>query len=256
MRIMKQIKWFLWGVLGIWLPSLLFAREVMISTVDRPPYISSALNDFGPFAEITRAAFLETGHTVRIEFFPWMRALEEVKLGRVDMMLAAYDTAARRRQFIYSNQIYEATNFVIGLKENGVKGYDQLSDLSEFTFGVTRGYAYSKEFMAATALNRQEALSPLTNLRKLFSKRIHFVVMDYATFKEDLKKIPKKEQKPHILLTPPLSVNGFFNLFSRNIEDAPQLVDDFNRGLEVIKKNGQYNAIIKRFNVSPAHSGE
>lgn len=220
------------------------AREVNVTTVDWPPYYGASLKDNGPLASITREAFKIRGHSVSIHFVPWQRALEEAKTGRSDMVLGAYSTEERQRQYFYSHKIYEVKDWVIGLAETGINTYTSLEDLKPYTFGVTRGYAYSTEFMQATYLTREEVHSDLLNLRKLFAKRIHFVVMNTATFKGTLPLIRENNRKPYVFLAPPLSVNGIYNIFSRNVEDSPKLVEDFNAGLKVIIENGTYDAII------------
>ena len=209
---------------------LVQAREVSIMTVDWPPYYAQKLEDNGPIASVTREAFKAKGHTIKIQFVPWKRALEEVKQGRADMVLGAYDTEDRRRLYIYSDKTYELKDLVIGLASNGVTSFSTLEDLKGYTFGVTRGYAYSKEFEEAAYLSREVVSTDVLNLRKLFANRIQFIVMNTATFKGNLKLIAEKDRKEYVFLSPPLSVNGLHNIFSRKVKDSPQLVEDFNAG--------------------------
>ena len=227
----------------------LHAREVDVLTVDWPPYYAQELKDNGPLSVITREAFKAAGHTVKITFVPWKRALEEVRIGSADMVLGAYDTEERRRKFIYTEKIYEVKDFIVGLEENGVKTYNNLEDLKGYVFGVTRGYIHSKEFMEASFLIREEVSIDLLNLRKLFANRVHFVVMTTATFKENLEKISEAERKPYVYLSPPSSSNGVYNIFSRNVKDATQLVKDFNNGLKQIIENGKYDEIVLEFGI-------
>lgn len=225
------------------------AREVLVVTVDWPPYYTQTLPEQGPFSAITRAAFKVKGHTIKITFLPWKRAFWEVNYGRADMVLGAFYTEDRAKIYAYSDSIYAVREHVIGLKSNNIFSFNTLNDLKEYTFGTTLGYAYSKEFDAATYLLRKNASSDYLNIKKLFDKSIDFVVMTPGVFKAALSQIPEQFRKEYVLLTPPLSVSPIHNLFSKKNSDSLQLVEDFNFGLKEIQKNGVYHAILKRFNL-------
>lgn len=224
--------------------SITTARTIEIATVAWPPYFSNDLKNQGPLAAITRAAFKVRGHDVNILFMPWKRALKEVEYGRFDMVLGAFDTEERRRLFFYTEQIYSIDEYVIGLASVGISSFKNLNELKDYTFGTTLGYSYSKEFVEADYLPRQQVSSDLLNLRKLFINRIDFVVMNSAAFQNTLNKIPEEDRKDYVLLSPALSSNSIYNLVSRRVSDSAQLLADFKLGMHTIKENGTYDAII------------
>lgn len=225
------------------------ARTIEVATVEWPPYFSENLKDQGPLAAITRAALKVRGHDVNILFMPWKRALKEVEYGRFDMVLGAFDTQVRRKQFFYTEQIFSVDEYIIGLESKGINSFHSLKDLRDYTFGTTLGYSYSKEFVEAEYLARQPVSSDLLNLRKLFIDRIDFVVMNSAAFRDTLNKIPREDRRDHVLLTPALSTNSVYNLVSRRVSDSAQLLADFKFGLKTIKANGTYDAIIADFDI-------
>ena len=51
-----------------------------------------------------------------------------------------------------------------------------------------------------------------------------------------------------MLDAPPLeSRHGLYIMASRNIDDGEQIIADFNRGLDAIRKNGEFDRIVGRF---------
>ncbi len=242
-------KYWITALILLGLIPIVQAREVSVRTVDWPPYYGSSLDKQGPLVEISRAALKVKGHTLAIKFIPWQRALVKVEDGTYDMVLGAYDTPERRKKYFPSDQIYSVKELVIGLASTGVNSFKSLKDLEGYKFGVVRGFAYSKEFQNATFLNRDLSSSEVSNVKKLFAKRVHFIVMNPAGFKENMKKVndPNAMKEKYVYLAPPLSENSVLNLFSRRVKDGEAIARDFNEGLKAIKEDGTYEKILEQY---------
>jgi polar amino acid transport system substrate-binding protein len=84
------------------------------------------------------------------------------------------------------------------------------------------------------------------NIRKLFRGRIDLAVMNFDLFRYEANKegfcLGKIE-----FLDPPLETHGLYIMASREISDYKRIINDFNRGLDTIRKDGTFDRIVSRF---------
>lgn len=220
------------------------AREVRMCTVEWAPYYGSDLPNNGMFTALTRAAFREAGHTAYLEFMPWARAVLEVRQGDRDLVLGAYYSNERAEEFIFSDAIYSVDIGLIALDDLGVKDFDTLRDLTEYEIGYGRGWATTKEFDNADYLNKVPANSNVLNVRKLYNGRIDMIAMAFDRFRSIVREEGLDLDKA-VFVQPTLKRSPMHLMASRAVDDIPEVIDDFNRGLEEIRSNGTYQEILK-----------
>jgi polar amino acid transport system substrate-binding protein len=222
------------------------ARDISMLTVEWAPHYGSDLPEQGLTTAIVKAAFNAVGHRSEVDFIPWARALKEVEEGKADVVMGAYHSKERERIYHFSDPIYFLELGLIARPGLGVSRYETLRDLTPYKIGVSRGFANSEEFDAATYLDKHVATFPNLNIRKLFRGRIDMAVMNFDLFRYEARKegfcISDVE-----FMEPPLETHGLYLMASRNIPDGAQLMQDFNRGLETIRRNGEFDRIVGRF---------
>jgi polar amino acid transport system substrate-binding protein len=222
------------------------AREVVMVTTEWAPHYGSDLPENGLTTAVVKAAFKAGGHDAKIEFIPWARALKEVDEGKFDIVMGAYNNEERNLTYHMSAEIYKLELGLIARPGLGVRKYNSLRDLSQYKIGVSRGYANTAEFDSANYLDKHPATTPTLNIRKLFRGRLDMAVMNFDLFRYNAKKegfcISDVE-----FVTPALDKAGLHIMASRNINDGEVLIEDFNRGLNVIKKSGEFLSIVSRF---------
>ena len=228
------------------LPTRLMARNISMLTVEWAPHYGSSLPENGLTTALVKAAFKAGGHSSEVDFVPWTRALREVKEGNADVVMGAYHNKKREIDFYFSEAIYFLDTGLIARPGLNKNSYSSLRDLSPYSIGVSRGWANSEEFDAANYLNKQVAKNPNLNIRKLFRGRIDMAVMNFDLFRYEAKKegfcIANVE-----FMDPPLETHGLYIMASRKIADYQTVIDDFNRGLDEIRKNGSFQRIVNRF---------
>ncbi len=226
--------------------SALEAREISMLTVEWAPHYGSELPEQGLTTAVVKAAFKAGGHSSQVDFIPWSRALKEVEEGKADIVMGAYHNSDREKIYIFSDPIYFLELGLIARPGLGINRYQKLQDLTPYSIGISRGFANSEEFDAANYLDKQVASTPNLNIRKLFRGRIDMAVMNYDLFRYEARKegfcISDVE-----FMEPPLETHGLYLMASRNIDDGEQIIQDFNRGLERIRKNGEFDRIVNRF---------
>ena len=221
------------------------ARDVSIVTVDWQPYYGSDLPDGGVIADITRQSFARAGHNASIEYIPWTRALKLVTEGEKDIVMGAYYNDERAKTYIMSDPMYALVLGLISLRDSGITQYDALEDLKPYRIGTSRGYANSKEFDAADFLNKDIARNSTINLRKLQRKRIDLMVAAFGIFRYELSQVGG-DTRDYNFVRPPLSEERLYIMGSRAIPDGQKLINDFNRGLKLIRQDGTYEQILKK----------
>lgn len=222
------------------------ARDISMLTVEWAPHYGSELREKGLTTALVNAAFKAGGHTSDVEFIPWARALKEVEEGKSDVVMGAYHNKEREQIYYFSDRIYSLDLGLIARPGLGLSKYQSLRDLTPYRIGVSRGFANSEEFDAANYLDKHVATYPNLNIRKLFRGRIDMAVMNFDLFRYEAKKegfcISNVE-----FMDPPLETHGLYIMASRNIADGEQIILDFNRGLDAIRKNGVFDRIVGRF---------
>ncbi len=222
------------------------AREISMLTVEWAPHYGSELPEKGLTTAIVKAAFKAVGHNSDVDFIPWARALKEVEEGKADIVMGAYHNKEREQSYIFSDPIYFLELGLIARPGLGLSKYKMLQDLTPYSIGISRGFANSEEFDSASYLDKHVATFPNLNIRKLFRGRIDMAVMNFDLFRYEAKKegfcISDVE-----FMEPPLETHGLYLMASRNILDGENIITDFNRGLDTIRRNGEFDRIVGRF---------
>jgi polar amino acid transport system substrate-binding protein len=222
------------------------ARNVTMVSVEWAPHYGTGLPENGLTTALVKAAFEAGGHDASIEFIPWERALKEVDQGKYDIVMGAYSNSERSAKYHMSDEIYKLELGIIARPGLDLSAYKSLRELSPYTIGVSRGYANSEEFDSASYLNKEVATHPILNIRKLYRGRIDMAVMNLDLFRYNAKK--EGFCVSHIeFVRPVLGQNGLHIMGSRNVADGSRIIEDFNRGLEAIKSNGEFDQIVSRF---------
>ena len=152
---------------------------VRLATLEWEPYIGTRMPDQGYTAALVRAAFARQGMDVKIEFYPWARALHLARTGAVDGLMPEYFNPSREAEFEYSAAfpggplvLYKRRGEAIAFATDPVQQQGAaLRALKGKRFGVVRGYLNTPVFDAASYLKKEEASDDATNLRTLVYQR-------------------------------------------------------------------------------------
>ena len=85
--------------------------------------------------------------------------------------------------------------------------------------------------------------------RKLLAKRLDFVAMSKIPALYLIKNNQHLFGAAGLITfhTPPLKENPIHLIGHKNMDDSLNIINEFNKGLELLKKDGSYNAIKKEF---------
>lgn len=219
-------------------------KTINLATDPWPPYYGPDMDKEGYFTEIVTEAFKKAGYDCNIHFVPWKRALEMSKTGKYDGILGAFYTEERTKDFAYSEPISESHLAFFSKKGKGIR-YQTLKDLSQYTIGVIRGYYHSEEFKEATDLKKEEVNRAEQNIEKVLAGRIDLFIDSQEVISYLLNTTLSRYQDELEMIEPIYRTNALYVLISKKHPQYQQIVNDLNQGLQMLKEDGAYDAIIE-----------
>ncbi|MFW5838050.1 MAG: substrate-binding periplasmic protein [Desulfovibrionaceae bacterium] len=222
--------------------------EVVLATINWPPYVGPDLDHSGFDAEIVDRAFEFSGRTVRLEYVTWARGLRLVAEGSLHGIFPAYSSPQREATYIMSAPYSKSVLGFFKRKDRLIR-YLSLVDLAPYTIGVVRGYVNTPEIDDSDILRREESASDLSLLKKLFRGRLDLAVMDkYVGRHLIASRLPQAVGRLEFL-APPLEVKDLHIAFTRKMPGIQRIVQDFNRGVARLRESGAISEIMARHGV-------
>lgn len=213
------------------------ARQVVLATTAWEPYIGPDLPGQGYVAEVAREALARSGHSLRLVFLPWARAVHMARHCQVDGYLPEYDSRDLRRTFLFSAPFPGGPIGFFKRRDHAIRWRD-LDSLKPYCIGVVRGYVNTPEFDARTDLRKQYVNNDETNLRMLLAGRIDLMLADEHVGHVLARKISPEAAAGIEFLLPPLEDKDLFVCFPAHRPASGELLEAFNHGLEKLKRDG------------------
>ncbi|WP_147818709.1 substrate-binding periplasmic protein [Salidesulfovibrio onnuriiensis] len=235
------------------------AQESVTLAVDIwPPYVTGqGDNEVGGFVtDIVRQAFTATGMKTEISFSSWKRCIEGVKHGEFTASYPWYDIPERHEFALFSEPICRLRYSIFYRRDRlGEFDYQNISDLKEYTVATLRG-TIGEVLLKEAGVKALYPLTPDLCFRMLMAGRVDIVVEDLAAGRALIRndypdmigkiataKKPLKDDPAHLIV-------------SRKNPAAQHIVERFNRGLEVLRESGEYDMILKSYDVQELGKGQ
>ncbi|CAM3899551.1 transporter substrate-binding domain-containing protein [Vibrio aquimaris] len=224
-----------------------FAATVTAAQDPWAPFVQKDSSNPGVSVEILTEAMKSQGYDVDFKIMPWTRALNEVKDGRIDILVATWFTNERTAFLNYSEPYLENSLKFIKRKGDAFE-YNGMDSLSGKTVGIIRNYGYGDDFLGASNFKKPEANDLVSNAKKLVAKRIDLTLEDELVAKSTLSgagmNLADFEFTKNALSVNPLHVtSGLAN------SNNGKYIDAFNKGLAEIKSNGTFDKILAKYGI-------
>ncbi|MBU2713685.1 substrate-binding periplasmic protein [Zooshikella harenae] len=225
-------------------------EELEIVTLQYPPYeYKDSGTVKGIAVDIVKEAFRRIKYPIRIEVYPWARAIKKIKMGDADAIFTAFKTPDRELFADYSNEIL--LNQVVSLytlKKSTIQFDGDLTKLARYRFGIIRKVSYGEAF--DNALDKgiisftMISNSGESNFQMLILGRVDIVVSNRYGAKYILTDLGSLNEVKE--LHPPLQSIPSYIAFSKK-RKLTRVRDKFDKGLSEMKKDGTYRKIIDNF---------
>lgn len=219
-------------------------RSVVVSTGEWSPLISKKMRGYGPLSMVITEAFALSGIKVKFQFFPWKRAMQELRSGRVMASSAWRKTSDREQEFIFSDGVYDNKNVFFHLKSTPFD-WNTLSDLNSYYIGAALGYAYSEGFekgeergdFEVFRVNKEKSL-----VEMLLTKRIDVFPANREVGLQLIRSRIPEAFSQFAIHPKPLSLKPLRLTFNKDTK-SKALLRSFNLGLQQLKQSGRYEEI-------------
>ncbi|WP_243543989.1 substrate-binding periplasmic protein [Pseudodesulfovibrio tunisiensis] len=221
---------------------------------DLPPYALAA-TDSGMEVEILRAAGEAGAHCrIRIVYLPKKRLALAFEHGQVDALAvnAEYDVTRETGRTSFASDITLVYhNYAITLADHDIR-LSSLADLGLFrVVGFQNATQYlGPKYATVVALNKhyREVEDQARQVRLLYLGRADVAVADKNIFLYWRDVLQDSPESRDIDFSHGLAFHDIFSPAPRTCVFAqPECRDAFNRGLDIIRANGEYDRILKTY---------
>lgn len=199
-------------------------------------------------ADIVREIAQRLGHQIKIEIFPFKRALMMIETGRADAFIGPYKSEKREKFMIYTQSHFYQDPMAFYVKRESDFQWDgHLSSLAGKKIGLTRGWSYGSDFdQKKDQLNTVEVESIEANFKMLLFDRVDLFASHPRAVKRVIDELNIQGEVKMIL--PPIIVNkGYFG-FSRK-RDLGDFIDRFDAEFNRMVGNGEIQQMNKAYDL-------
>lgn len=222
------------------------------------PLIIGAEDDWAPYCErdktsgqprglapeLVKAVFAAQGIDVTFRTLPFARCMHDAKSNK---MLGCFDatiTEENRYQYYWHETPMFEEDLAIFALASETRRDLQLTSLEGKSVGITLGYTYPTDFMENPRITRFQAKSDAQILDMLVLGRVDYILMNGMP---GYLKIQQKQLTSKVVKVGKISTDGFWLAFSRTHPRGEEMAKLFEEGLQKIKNNGTYEALVRDF---------
>ncbi len=225
------------------------AEPLTLLTMEYPPYMYSENGDVKGFViELIHEAFRRMDQPITIQVVPWIRGLKAMRRGSADGLFTVFKNPEREQFLDFSDVLVQETVSLFVLQKSSIAFNGDLKQLSQYNFGVVRGFSYGKKFDSAVKNNIISNIDDVTtaemNVKKLVGNRFDIMISDKYSMYYLLKKSGLKHAVKE--LSPAIEVSPAYLVFSKK-RTLKSVRETFDATLLIKKKDGTYDKIIETF---------
>lgn len=208
-----------------------------------PPY--SNPDGTGMANDIVKAAYQAVGIGVVFNVRPYKRLEAEAKHGKFVGIFSVTRDASKEREFLWGNELLfvsQALYYHHKDRPINAKAVDELRQGERI--GVILGYPYGEAFDRNDRIVKEWVRSYEQNIDKLLANRLDAIVMNDKGAKKLLAEMRLTDQ---IVPAFPGMSSPQYVAFSKEHPRAEHYAKKLDEGLRIIKANGVYDRILKRY---------
>lgn len=217
--------------------TLSYAETVTAHIAEWRPYVYKEDSNYGPISDYISQIFNEMNVTLETKYTNWSRAYQKVKEGTDHVTYPWADRENRRKDMLFSAMpilesrlyVYYNPEFLDGAK---IDSHEGLSGVK---------VSYPRDFSEEKLLKKAKAKLNTVNdyesvIKMIQTGRAHATIGEPTVVSTIIQKL----NVPNGIIVrseKPVTTNKYYAIFSRNTENAEELVKRFN---EAHKKVGEY----------------
>jgi polar amino acid transport system substrate-binding protein len=214
-----------------------------------PPYIDDTVDGGGVSVELADAAFRTQGYTVTNRIVPWARAMEEVKHGRVDLILDAWWTQERSNDYMFSRPYLDGPLKFIK-KRTDKFTFNNHTSLRNKSLALVRDYGYGDALLSSKEYRPVEVTDFILGIRMLEAGRVDLAIENELVARTRLAKESPSSLEKLAFVEPAISNNYVYVMSGYKNPQHAKIIAAFNQGLMEITANGTFEKIVKKHHLT------
>ncbi len=196
--------------------------------------------------DVLRESFHIMGYTINLSVTPWVRAMQNVKSGKADVLFPAGKNAEREKIFHFSGESINPVNYLVYVRAGNPIKWKGLESLKGLTIGEKRGFSYGDKWKSATYIKKHPISRILQGFRMLDLKRIDGFagyefnwdfMLKQAGWEKKYSKLPQFYSSDEYLIA------------LKGNPQAVQILKDFDAGKQRLIKTGLLQKLQKKWGV-------
>ncbi len=233
-------------------PIHVYAKEQIILDAedDWAPYSSNIKDSAQGFAvNVNKAIFQAVGVDVKFKVVSYAQCLSDIlKNTEVVGCFNTAKSAANESHFYWPHEpLFQASVFIWVPADSRLKGLSY-KDLIGQKVGTTDGYEYGAAFDSSREVEKKVFESDKDLFKNLAQKKIDYAVVYADPAYLALKSLPKESNLVKSVGT--LNKLDLYVSFSKMNPKSLHFLKLYNKGMDIIKKNGTYNKLKTKFIIS------
>lgn len=214
---------------------------------DWAPYSSVVNGKAQGFAvDVVREAFAAVGVTVEFEVLPYARCLAKARAGKLIGCFDAVPNGMIAPHYLWHEHPLFTTHMNVYALAGAAEHDMTAARLEGKTVGVARDYEYGDEFDLDTKIVRRVVDKNEQGFKMLQAGRIQYMAAEQRIADALFRRYPQafggKFKVAGTVSTP-----GLYMAFTKDVPDGARYLAKFNTGYTIIRSNGKYKDIEKRW---------
>jgi len=222
------------------------AQDIKIVTEDFPPYNYEEKGEItGLSTAVVRAVLKEIGTDCNISLYPWAKAYNTALEQENVLIYSILRISEREKLFKWVGELAVSEMYFFKMKQRNDIKINSLDDAKKYVIGVTRETA-PHQYLADKGFELKEVDSrDELSIRKLVNGRIDLMPYYEIPFLYKVRNMgydAGQFEKVYFLKD---ASEKLYMAFGAKTSD--KIVEKFAKGLEKIKADGTYDAILKKY---------
>jgi|GEM_PF-2757811 len=242
--IKKKLLIFLW--LGACCLAQAKTQVVSLVATNYAPYYFADLTNQGFVDEIISQAFALADIESKVNYYPWKRSFELAKFGVTQGIFTISKSSEREEIFLFSEPIIDINIRLLTKKSNSAlpSKYVNIDSLLPLVLANNKEYKLP-ESLENEKLNFISTIDDETAIRVLLSNRVDLVVIDEDVANYLIHKHFMEHKDALRFFGPPMAKIPQYLAVAKSLDNAQEIIDAFNQGLNSLKNSGTFARIIQ-----------
>ena len=215
-------------------------NKLLLSNDKWPPFIIEG-SEPGISERLVCQALSLSGWRCTVEIQDWETVLEQVKIGVMDGIAAAWHTP-ERELYLQFSEPYLTNRIVPLINSDSLVTIESISDLFELRVALVKDYAYGDDILQSEVeFETVEFANSLLALQAVQENAVDVALLDALVARDEIEA---GNISGVLVLPTVLSLRELHFAVSRHHPDAAEIIGDFQRGYRTMLDNGMVNEIL------------